>query len=40
VDLSDLVADTGVEENPLGGGGLSGVDVRRDSDVPYFAEGV
>ena len=33
VDLTDLVGDAGVEEDPLGGGGLAGVDVRHDADV-------
>jgi hypothetical protein len=40
MDLTDLVADPGVEEDPLGGGGLSSVNVRSDSDVPYFFQGV
>ena len=33
VDLADLVGDAGVEEDPLGRGGLAGVDVRHDADV-------
>jgi len=33
VDLTDLVVDTGVEEDALSGGGLAGVDVRHDADV-------
>ncbi len=33
VDLTDLVRDTGVEQDPLGGGGLARVDVRHDPDV-------
>ena len=37
MDLTDLVGDAGVEEDPLGRGGLAGVDVRHDADV---ADGV
>src|SRR4029079_3166000 len=33
VDLTDLVGDAGVEQDPLGGGGLTGIDVRHDADV-------
>jgi hypothetical protein len=33
VDLTDLVGDAGVEQDALGGGGLTGVDVRHDADV-------
>jgi hypothetical protein len=33
VDLTDLVRDARVEQDPLGGGGLAGVDVRHDADV-------
>ena len=40
MDFTDLVADAGVEEDPLGRGGFSGVDVRRDSDVAYFFDRV
>ena len=32
--LADLVVDAGVEEDPLRGGGLPGVDVGHDADVP------
>jgi hypothetical protein len=39
VDLAELVVDPRVVEDPLGGRGLSGVDVRRDSDVPSPLEG-
>ena len=34
VDLADLVRDSGVEEDPLGGGRLPGIDVGHDADVP------
>jgi hypothetical protein len=40
VDLADLVGDAGVEEDPLGGRGLAGVDVRHDADVAVALEGV
>ena len=33
VHLTDLVADTGVEEDALGGRRLAGIDVRHDADV-------
>jgi len=33
VDFTDLVSDTGVEKDPFGGGGLTGIDVRHDADV-------
>ena len=33
VHLTDLVVDPGVVQDPLGGGGLAGVDVRHDADV-------
>src|SRR5690606_14179663 len=33
VRLTDLVVDTGVEENAFGCGGLTGIDVRHDADV-------
>jgi hypothetical protein len=33
VDLTDLVVDTGVEQDALGRGGLAGVDVGHDADV-------
>ena len=33
VDLADLVGDAGVEEDPLGGRGLAGIDVGHDADV-------
>jgi hypothetical protein len=29
------VAFSGIKENPLGGGGLSGVNVGHDADVPF-----
>jgi len=33
VRLTDLVVDTGVEQDALGGRGLAGIDVRHDADV-------
>ncbi|OLL97651.1 hypothetical protein Ae406Ps2_4633c [Pseudonocardia sp. Ae406_Ps2] len=33
MDLTDLVVDPGVEQDPLGGGRLTGVDVGHDADV-------
>src|SRR5918997_1061561 len=39
VDLTDLVVDTGVEEDALGRRGLAGVDVRHDPDVAGLGEG-
>jgi hypothetical protein len=38
VHLTDLVADAGVEEDALGGRGLTGIDVRHDADVPSAIE--
>src|SRR4029453_17035006 len=38
VDLADLVDLLRVEEDPLGHGGLAGVDMRDDSDVPRACE--
>ena len=38
VDLTDLVVDTGVEEDALGRRGLAGVDVRHDPDVAGLGE--
>ena len=38
VDLTDLVGDTGVEQDALGGGRLAGVDVRHDADVADLLE--
>jgi len=40
VNLTDLVRDTGVEQDALGRGGLTRVDVRHDPDVPGLVEGV
>ena len=31
--FTQLVADPGVKQNPLGGGGLAGIDMRGDADV-------
>ena len=38
VDLTDLVVDAGVEQDPLGGRGLARVDVRHDPDVADLGE--
>ena len=38
VDLTDLVVDAGVEEDPLGRRGLARVDVRHDPDVADLGE--
>ena len=40
VDLTDLVRDAGVEQDPLGRRGLTGIDVRHDADVAYLGERV
>ena len=40
VHLADLVGLPGVVEDPLGRGGLPGVDVRHDADVARASEGV
>src|ERR1700712_905015 len=40
VNFTDLVGDTGVEQDALGRGGLTRVDVRHDPDVPGLLEGV
>jgi hypothetical protein len=34
MNLAHLVDAAGVEEDPLGGRGLAGIDVRHDADVP------
>jgi len=36
--LADLVVDAGVVQDPLGGGGLPGVNVRHDADVAHLGE--
>jgi hypothetical protein len=36
VDLTDLVRNPGVEQDPFRRGGLAGIDVRHDADVPRF----
>jgi hypothetical protein len=36
VDFTDFVRNPGVEEDPLGGGRLPGIDVGHDADVPDF----
>ena len=38
VDLTDLVIDAGVEQDPLGGRGFARVDMRHDADVPDVGE--
>src|SRR5438105_14231790 len=38
VDLADLVADPGVEKDPLRGRGLARIDVRHDADVSAALE--
>src|SRR5262249_5015749 len=38
VDLTDLVVDAGVEQDPLGGRGLARVDMRHDPDVADVGE--
>ena len=38
VDLTDLVVDAGVEQDPLGGRGFARVDMRHDADVPDVGE--
>jgi hypothetical protein len=40
VDFTNLVRNPGVEEDPLGGGRLPGIDVRHDADVPGSFQGV
>jgi hypothetical protein len=36
VDFSDLVRNPGVEQDPFSRGGLAGIDVGHDADVPRF----
>ncbi|EYR64418.1 hypothetical protein N866_11445 [Actinotalea ferrariae CF5-4] len=38
VRLTDLVVDPGVEQDPLGGRRLAGIDVRHDADVADLLE--
>jgi hypothetical protein len=38
VHLANLVRDARVIKDPFGGGGLTGIDVRHDTDIPEFAE--
>src|SRR5213075_175351 len=38
VHLADFVRDTRVIKDTFGGGGLTGIDVRHDADIPEFAE--
>ena len=33
IDITHLMDEAGVKKNALGGGGLAGIDVRRDADV-------
>ena len=39
VHLTDLVVDAGVEQDPFGGRGLAGIDVRGDTDVAVALDG-
>src|SRR5204863_9278876 len=39
VHFADLVCDPGIEQDPLGGRGLAGLDVRHDADVACLGEG-
>jgi hypothetical protein len=34
--FADLVIDTGIKQNALGGGGFTGIDVRTDTNVPVM----
>jgi hypothetical protein len=34
MDFTDLVGNSGVEQDPLSRGGLTGIDVRHDTDIP------
>src|ERR1044072_7192703 len=38
VHLADLVRDGRVIKDPFRGGGLTGIDVRHDADIPEFTE--
>jgi hypothetical protein len=38
VDLSYLVRNPGVEQDPFRGRGLTGIDVRHDADIPSLVE--
>jgi hypothetical protein len=39
MNLADLVIHAGVEKDALGGGGLAGVDVRRNADIAIALDG-
>src|SRR5437667_413775 len=39
MDLADFIRTPGVVEDPLGGRGLTGVDMRHDADVSVSVEG-
>jgi hypothetical protein len=39
MDFPDLVRNSGVEEDPLSGGRLPGIDVSHDADVPGSIQG-
>jgi hypothetical protein len=39
MDLAHLVRDAGVEEDPFGGRGLAGINVRTDADVAIPFDG-
>ena len=38
MDFTDLVIDTGVEKDALGGRGLASIDVRHDANVAHKGE--
>jgi hypothetical protein len=38
MDFTDLVRHPGVIEDALGGGGLTGINMGHDADVPGFIE--
>jgi hypothetical protein len=38
VDLTNLVRNPGVEQDPFRGGGLTGIDVSHDADIPNAIE--
>ncbi len=39
VNLADLVGHAGVEQDAFSGGGLAGIDVSADADVPVALDG-
>jgi len=40
VDLTNLVRDSGVEQDTLSGGGLTGIDMRGNTNVAVTAKGM